>query len=92
MAEKILIPSEMLEPIIQKTIREIMEHFALGMWSYDEMLTRINSLGHFVSNCGAVHCGIAINEPLNMILDYKEKPEELRKLLKRIIDEHYEKN
>ena len=89
---KILIPSELLEPIITKTIGEIIEHFALGMWSYEQMVERIESLNHFVDNCGAIHCGLAVSNTLGMILAHEGNKEELRIKLKKVADKHYTEN
>lgn len=92
MNDKVFIPSELLEPIITKTIGEIIEHFACGMWSYERMETSILTLNHFVDNCGAIHCSLAISNTMGMIWRYKEKQEELRAIFKKVADKHYTEN
>lgn len=87
--KKILIPSEVLEPIVTKTIREIFEHIGCGQWTIQEAIIRINSISHLVDNCGAIHCSIAINEPLRLLQAYEDKPEELQKMFKEVMDKHY---
>lgn len=92
MSKKILIPSEMLEPVVTKTIAEIFEHFALEAWTYEQMLERLWSLSHFVDNCGAIHCSLALTNTIGMVLSHKDNRDELRKNFKETLDKHTEEN
>lgn len=86
----IKIPSELLEPIVTKTLGEFMECFALGSYTYKELEDRIWGLSHFVDNCGAVHCSLAITNLQGMIWGLKDRPDELKKIFRDALDKHYE--
>lgn len=85
----IKIPSEMLEPIVTKTLGELMECFALGSYTYKEMDDRIWGLAHFVDNCGAIHCSLSITNFQRMIWRFQDKPEELRKMFRDVAIKHF---
>jgi 3-deoxy-D-arabino-heptulosonate 7-phosphate (DAHP) synthase len=90
MSDKILIPSEMLEPVITKTLADIFSWYGADQkLSYRDMEQMITGLSMFVSNCNATHCNIAITNVQGMIWQFEKQPQKLRKLFKEVADRHY---
>jgi len=88
---KVLIPSETLEPIVTKTIADMWSWFGndpkMTWYDLDKMMC---GLGMFIQNTNAIHCILAYNNARGMLLKYENKPEQLRALFKKTELQYYE--
>ncbi len=90
MSDKILIPSELLEPVITKTIADIFSWYASDpKLSYRDVGKMLNALSMFARNCNATHCSIAISNIQGKISILDGHQKKLRGTFKRVLINHY---